>query len=128
MSYNYEINITNSKKKSEQSKYNYRTNETDSQTFIFELILTDKADNNIIIRKIKKSSHGSLISNEESIIYNNITKYTLTVIALNNPEYPIIIKDRFDTMLSTNTFLNDMIYLEIIQGINNYTEINYNIL
>jgi hypothetical protein len=35
MSYNYEINITNSKKKSEQSKYNYKTNETDSQTFIF---------------------------------------------------------------------------------------------
>lgn len=128
MSYNYEINITNSKKKSEQSKYNYKTNETDSQTFIFELILTDKSNNNIIIRKIKKSSHGSLISNEESIIYNNITKYTLTVIDLNNPEYPIIIKDRFDTMLSTNTFLNDMIYLEIIQGMNNYTEINYNIL
>lgn len=128
MSYNYEINITNSKKKSEQSKYNYKTNETDSQTFIFELILKDKSDNNIIIRKIKKSSQGSLISNEESILYNNITKYTLTVIDLNNPEYPIIIKDRFDTMLSSNTFLNDMIYLEIIQGMNNYAEINYNIL
>ena len=128
MSYNYEINITNSKKKSEQSKYNYKTNETDSQTFVFELILKDKSDNNIIIRKIKKSSQGSLITNEESILYNNINKYTLTVIDLNNPEYPIIIKDQFDTMLSTNTFLNDMIYLEIIQGTNNYTDINYNIL
>jgi hypothetical protein len=128
MSYNYEINITNSKKKSEQSKYNYKTNEIDSQTFIFELILKDKSNNIVIIRKIKKSYQGALITNEESVIYNNIDKYTLTVIDLNNPEYPIIITDTFNTMLSINTFLNDMIYLEIIQGENNYTDINYNIL
>jgi hypothetical protein len=128
MSYNYEINNTNSKKKSEQSKYNYKTNETDSQTFIFELILKNKFEENIIIRKIKKSSQGTLVTNDEFILYNNINKYILTVMDLNNPENPIIIKDTFDNMLSTNTFLNDMIYLEIIQGVNNYADINYNIL
>ena len=47
MSYNYEINHNVQKKKSDNSKYTYRNNEIDSQTYIFELALKDKFNENL---------------------------------------------------------------------------------
>jgi len=127
MNYNYEINYNIQKKKSEQSKYTYKNNEIDSQTYIFELILKDKFNQVKIIRRIKKCNQGNLVSNEDAINYNIIEKYKLTVIDVNYPEKPIIIKETLNNSLTTNTFLNNEIYLEINQISNNYLDFNYHI-
>lgn len=127
MNYNYEINYNIQKKKSEQSKYTYKNNEVDSQTYIFELILKDKFNQVKIIRRIKKCNQGNLVSNEDAINYNIIEKYKLTVIDVNYPEKPIIIKETLNNSLTTNTFLNNEIYLEINQISNNYLDFNYHI-
>ena len=127
MSYNYEINYNIQKKKSEQSKYTYKNNEVDSQTYIFELILKDKFNQLKVIRRIKKCNQGNLVSDEDAINYNMIEKYKLTVIDVNYPEKPIIIKETFNNSLTTNTFLNNEIYLEINQISNNYLDFNYHI-
>jgi hypothetical protein len=127
MSYNYEINYNIQKKKSEQSKYTYKNNEVDSQTYIFELILKDKFNQLKVIRRIKKCNQGNLVSDEDAINYNMIEKYKLTVIDVNYPEKPIIIKETLNNSLTTNTFLNNEIYLEINQISNNYLDFNYHI-
>jgi len=127
MSYNYEINYNIQKKKSEQSKYTYKNNEVDSQTYIFELILKDKFNQLKVIRRIKKCNQGNLVSDEDAINYNMIEKYKLTVINVNYPEKPIIIKETLNNSLTTNTFLNNEIYLEINQISNNYLDFNYHI-
>ena len=127
MSYNYEITYDNNKKKSEQSKYIYTNNEHDSQTFIFELILKNKMNQNHTIRKIMKSNQGCLISYEDDIKYDIMQRYKLTVIDVNNMNEIIIIKDIIDHSLSTNTFMDEKIYLEITQT-NKLLNINYNIL
>jgi hypothetical protein len=128
MSYNYEININNSKKKKSSHKYTCNNNEVDSKTYIFELIVINKMNENNIIRKIKRNNVGTLISCDDMILYNNIDKYILTVIDINNPNNPIIVKEQFNDMLTANIYLNDMIYLEIIPGSYNYIDINYHIL
>jgi len=56
-----------------------------------------------------------------------IEKYKLTVINVNYPEKPIIIKETLNNSLTTNTFLNNEIYLEINQISNNYLDFNYHI-
>ena len=127
MSYNYEITYVNNKKKSEQSKYVYKNNELDSQTFIFELILKNKMNQNQTIRKIMKSNQGCLISYEDDIKYDIMQRYKLTVIDVNNMNEIIIIKDIIDHSLSTNTFMDEKIYLEITHT-NMLLNINYNIL
>ena len=127
MSYNYEINYNIQKKKSELSKYTYKNNEVDSQTYIFELILKDKFNQLKVIRRIKKCNQGNLVSDEDAINYNMIEKYKLTVIDVNYPEKPIIVKELFNNSLTTNTFLNNEIYLEINQISNNYLDFNYHI-
>ena len=127
MSYNYEINLNINKKKLEQTKYTYKSNESDSTTLIFELILKTKNNENHIIRRIKKSNQGVLITPEDTIKYDLIEKYKLTCIDINSPENIICIKDNIDHNITTNTFMNDMIYLEINKT-SNYMNICYNIL
>ena len=109
MSYNYEINYNIQKKKSEQSKYTYKNNEVDSQTYIFELILKDKFNQLKVIRRIKKCNQGNLVSDEDAVNYNIIEKYKLTVIDANYPEKPIIIKELFNNSLKIlkNSFIID---------------------
>jgi hypothetical protein len=127
MNHNYEINYNILKKKNEISKYTYKNNEVDSQTYIFELILKDKFNQLNVIRRIKKCNQGNLVSDEDTINYNMIQKYKLTVIDVNYPEKPIIIKEGLNHSLTTNTFINNKIYLEVNQGINNYLDFNYHI-
>jgi len=127
MSYNYEINCNIQKKKSEQSKYTYKNNEVDSQTYIFELILKNKFNKVNVIRRIKKCNQGNLISSDDNIQYNMIEKYKLTVLDANYPDKPIIIKESVNHSLTTTTFINNEIYLEINQNINNLMDINYHI-
>jgi hypothetical protein len=127
MSYNYEINYSIQKKKSELSKYTYKNNEVDSQIYIFELILKDKLNQLKVIRRIKKCNQGNLVSDDDAIDYNSIKKFKLTVININNPEKPIIVKELLNNLLTTNTFINNDIYIEINQVTNNYLDFNYHI-
>lgn len=125
MNYNYEINYNNQKKNQENSKYIYKTNDSDNQTFIFELILRDKLNNIKIIRRMKKNNQGNILSSDDNILYNSIDKYKLTVININNPEKPIIIKENINHSITTNTYINNDIYLEINQNNNKFMDINY---
>ncbi len=127
MSYNYEINYNSQKKKSDNSKYTYKNNENDSQTYIFEIALKDKFNNIQIIRRIKKCNQGNIISAEDNIQYSMIEKYKLTVIDANNPENTFIIKELIDHSLTTTTFLNNDIYLEITQNSDKCMDFNYHI-
>ena len=127
MNYNYEINYNIHKKKNEQSKYIYKNNEVDSQTYIFELILKDKFNNLKVIRRIKKCNQGNLVSSDDNISYNMIEKYKLTVLVVNYPDKPIVIKEPVDHSLTTNTYLTNDIYLEINQTPTNLLEFNYHI-
>lgn len=124
MSYNYDINFSG-KKKTDQSKYTYKSSEDNSQIFIFELIL--KGNNtNTIIRKIKKNSSDTLISIDDNINYEQVEKFKLTVIDINNPDNPTIIKHHINHELSTNVFVNDMIYIETYPS-NNMMIMSYHI-
>jgi hypothetical protein len=127
MSYNYEINYNIHKKKNEQSKYTYKNNEADSQTYIFELIFKDKFNNLKVIRRIKKCNQGNLVSVDDNILYNMIEKYKLTVLDVNYPDKPIVVKELVDHTLTTNTYLTNDIYLEINQTSTNLLEFNYHI-
>jgi hypothetical protein len=127
MSYNYEINNNIHKKNNEISKYIYKNNEDDSQTYVFELIFKDKFKNIKVIRRIKKSNRGNLVSNDDNISYNIIEKYKLTVLDINYPEKPIIVKEYINCSLSTNSYLTNNIYLEVNQTYNNMLEFNYHI-
>jgi hypothetical protein len=127
MSYNYEINYNIQKRKNEFSKYTYKNNEVDSQTYIFELILKDKLNQLKVIRRIKKGNQGNLVSNEDNINYDIIEKYKLTVIDVNYPEKTIIVKEVINHSLTTNTFISNEIYLEINQVADNYLDFNYHI-
>ena len=127
MSYNYEINCNIPKKNLELSKYTYKNNEIDSQTYIFELILKDKFNKLRVIRRIKKCNQGNLLSADDNIFYNMIKKYKLTVLDANYPDKSIIIKESVDHNLSSTTFLNNDIYLEINQIKNNLMDFNYHI-
>jgi hypothetical protein len=128
MSYNYEINHNIPKKKNEQTKYTYKQNEVDSQIYIFELILKDKNSSINIIRRIKKSNQGNLISVNDNIMYNTIDKYKLSVLDVNHPDKPIIVKGNINSLLTTNTCVTDEIYLEIIETKNSMLEFNYHIM
>lgn len=122
MSYNYSVQ----KKKTDVTKYSLSNIELDSQTFIFELLLKDKFNNIKVIRKIMKNNHGNLVSQNDNINYSIIDKYKLSVININNPDKPIIVKNTINHQLTTNTYLNNNIYLEI-NKVNNLLNLNYNI-
>jgi len=127
MSYNYEINYNIHKKKNEISKYTYKNNEVDSQTYIFELILKDKFNNIKVVRRIKKCNQGNLVSTDDNISYNMIEKYKLTVLDVTHPDKPIVVKESVNRSLTTNSYLTTDIYLEINQTSNNLLEFNYHI-
>jgi len=127
MSYNYEINFNIQKKNTPQLKYTYENNEIDSQTYIFELILKDKFNNIKVIRRIKKCNQGNLVSFDDNISYSMIKKYKLTVLDINYPDKPIIIKEPIQHTTVTNTYLTNDIYIEINQTLTNLLEFNYHI-
>ncbi len=118
MSYSYNTN-----KKLKYINYN---NETQSKTYIIELILCNKKNKHNIIHCIKKSNQGNLLSYEDNIKYNTITEYRLTILDEDFPDKPIIINDKIKNN-SSYTFLNDEIFLEFNSIKNNLLNINYNI-
>lgn len=127
MSYNYEINSNNQKKKLDQSKYIYKNSENDSQVFIFELILKDKFNNLQVIRRIKNCTQGNLLSSNDNIIYNSVNKYKLTIFDVNYPKKSIIVKELLNHTIVTNTYKKNNIYIEISKTPNNLMALNYHI-
>jgi hypothetical protein len=102
---------------------NYLINENNDTTYIFELILKDKLNNYYVIRRIKKSNKGEIISQTDKIYYNLFDKYKLTVMNMNDIDNPIIIKN----YLKMKTFNNNDIYLEINKTSDNLMIFNYSI-
>ena len=74
-----------------------------------------------------KHATGSLITLEDNIMYTDIEKFKLTIIDINFPDKPNVIKQTIDHNLSTNVFLNENVYIEINQTFNNNMLINYTI-
>lgn len=108
-------------------KYNYKNtydiDEQNDSTYIFELILKDKLNNYHIVRKIKKSNKGKIISQNDKIYYNLFDKYKLTILNINDIDNPIVIKDN----LNNKTFNNDDIYIEINKTSDNLMIFKYSI-
>lgn len=112
------------------SKYNYNyqiytNNKKNDGTYIFELILKDKLNNYHVIRRIKKSNKGKLISQNDKIYYNFFDKYKLTVLNINDINNPIIIKDEINNNMSNMIFNYNDIYLEITKTYDNLMVFKY---
>ena len=122
-----EVNYSIQKKKSENTKYSLKTNEQDSQLFIFEIILRTFEGNNIIIRKIKKGNQGKLLTSEESIKYSNIDKIKVSVLDSNNLKKEIVAKVHINQNTSCTTYYTPEIYLEFNTTISKFLECDYNI-
>ena len=99
------------------SKYTYSINESETQLYIFELILYQNNKQNKIIRKIKKNKSGNIISKDDNIIFNDINKITLNVIDINKPTHELSIDMNIDNPYLT--FINSSIYIEILSNFNN---------
>lgn len=111
------------------NKYNYNhsysNNKNNDTTYIFELILIDKLNNYHVIRRIKKSNKGKLISHNDKINYNLFDKYKLTVLNINDIDNPIIINDDIDIRLPNMIFNYNGIYLEINKTTDNLMIFKY---
>lgn len=124
---NYDISNEYNLSKYSLKKYNYKTtydiDEQNDSTYIFELILKDKLNNYHVVRKIKKSNKGKIISQNDKIYYNLFNKYKLTIFNINDIDNPIIIKDN----LNNKTFNSDDIYIEINKTSDNLMIFKYSI-
>ena len=106
----------------------YNINNDNNNTYIFELELKGLNNHNIIIRKIKKSNKGNIISQNDNIKPNMIKKFKLTIINLNNIDNPIIIKNNFDVLKSQDLILpegNNDIYLKFYETKDKLIEVKY---
>ena len=109
------------------SKYIYTLNEQDTQMFVFEIILKKINQKNKIIRKIKKTKQGSLITFDENIVFSEINKIELTAININDPTNEITVNLSLDQNKKFSTYIDSKIYLEFYATIDKL-EANFNIL
>jgi hypothetical protein len=119
MIYNTEITYSN-------TKYNYTNIQTTNQIYIFELILITINNEKHLFRCIKKNNQGKIDIDE--ILFNTVNKFKLTVLNINSPDKPLILKKIIDHSINSNIYLTDEIYLEINKTSNNFIEFNYNII
>jgi hypothetical protein len=110
-------------KKHSYNKNIYTINNNDNNTYIFELMLKDVFNNNTIIRKIRKTNKGCIISQNDNISFDLIKKYKLTIINLNDIEKSVTIKNNINK--PKIVFNKDDIYLEIKQTPQNFIEFKY---
>lgn len=113
--------------KNNYSKYIYKINKSDTQTYIFELLLNDKEYNSNIIRCIKNTNHGNIVTSDDNILYKNIDNYKLSIMNTINPENIIIVNEYIDHELLHNIYINNNIYLKI-NNKDNLLNMNYNII
>lgn len=112
---------------SHTSKYTYNINESESQIYIFELILYKNNKKMKTIRKIITDKKGNIITSDDSIMYNNVNKITLNALDINNPTYELSIDIYIDHEKQYLTFINSSIYVEIFSELD-YLRFNYNII
>jgi hypothetical protein len=122
-----EISYTIQKKKQENSKCLYKSNEHGSQIFIFEIVLKDDDDELNTIRKIKKGNQGNLISSNDSILYQKIDQVNISVLDTNNINDQINAKISIDHSATYTTYVSHEIYLEFNKNSKGLLECNYNI-
>jgi len=108
------------------SKYNYTNIESDTQLYVFELILTTNTYNNKIFRCIKKVSRGK-IDIDDKILFDTINKFKLTVLNINSIDEPIILKKIINHNNDSNTYSTNKIQLEINRD-NDLITFLYNII
>jgi hypothetical protein len=110
------------------SKYIYKNNEIDTNTYIFELLLKDKDYNSKTFRCIKNNKQGKLITSNDNILYEDIENYKLSFVDVINPEKSIIINEYINHTLSSNVYIDNKICLEINKIKNKLLNINYHII
>ena len=121
--YNMTYNIF--KNNSNYSKYIYKNNENDNQTYIFELLLKDKNHDSKIIRCIKNCNQGKLVSSNDNIIYENIENYKLSFIDIIYPDKSIIINEYINHNITSNIYFDKKIYLEVNKIKDKLLNMNY---
>jgi hypothetical protein len=120
MNINYEINnILVNTNKQPSNKYMYRNNEISDELYIFEIELIDTNNNSHFIRKIIKNLQGIIPIN--NILYDNIIRYNLLIINLNNIDNIIIIKGLFNN----NKIINNNITINFLKSFDNSIMCNY---
>lgn len=112
---------------SNQSKYTYKLNEPENQMFVFEIVLQKFNQKNKIIRKIKKTKKGNIISTNDNILFDDIKEIKLTAIDVNNPTQEITVNVKLDHNKKYCTTIDTNIYLEFFTN-SQFLECNYNII
>lgn len=107
------MNYNIQKNNVDYSKYVYKNNKIDTNTYIFELLLNDEEYNSKIIRCIKKCNQGKIITSDDNILYNNINNYKLSIIDANYPTESIVISEYINHNLLSNIYFDSKVYLEV---------------
>lgn len=119
MNVNYDINnILVNNDNHTTNKYIYRNNEIPNCLYIFEIELIDINNNSHFIRKIIKNLQGAIPIN---IIYDNIMRYNILIINVNNIDNIIIIKGLFNN----NKIVNNNITINFLKSFDNSIICNY---
>jgi hypothetical protein len=120
MNINYEINNLLVNTNIQYNKKNiYAHTEINDQLYIFELELINTNNFSHFIRKIIKNYNGNILI--DNVDYNNIIKYSLLIIDVNNIDNIIIIKGEFN-----NTKIkNNNITINFIKSFDNSIICNY---
>ena len=113
---------------SRNNKYSYTTIENSEKIYLFEIIFKFKNNNNLIIRKIKNNIVDKIISLDDEIMYNKISKIKISVIDINNPKKNAEVKIKLNNNKNSNNVSTKKNNLEISKITLGYTEINYQLL
>jgi hypothetical protein len=105
----------------------YIINETDNMLFVFEVILKKYNNKTKIIRKIKKSLVGNLISIDDDIYYEDIKRIIINFIDVNNQEYKKLIDININHEANYSKLELNNLYIELNNKFG-FLESNYNII
>jgi len=104
---------------------NYSYSMTESELYIFEILLEKFNEEPKIIRKILNAKSGCLISVTDNINYSSIKNISLVAIYSNNLEKEIKINVELQHNSNDTKFINKYIYIEFIKNNINILECNY---
>jgi len=120
MNNTYEINNSIVENKMNlTNKYIYNNNEINQDIFIFEIELIDNNNKSHFIRNIIKNRRGGIIVN--NILYDEIFKYKILIININDMNNIIIMKGLFNN----NNIIKNNIIINFLKSLDNSININY---
>ena len=120
MNNTYEINNSIVENKMNlTNKYIYNNNEINQDIFIFEIELIDNNNKSHFIRNIIKNRKGGIIIN--NILYDEIFKYKILIININDMNNIIIMKGLFNN----NNIIKNNIIINFLKSLDNSININY---